>query len=273
MKLKRLLILLSAVVCFVACDDYAEEEFVSFVAYQINEDIPITETQNSQAVLLEEYSGWKCTNCPKAAKELEDLKESYKEKLVAVTIHAGSFAEPTKRNDSLDLTTSYGNTLQEKFGVAAFPAGIINRSTSAMLYSDWESTITEKLNTMSHSLNIGLGIKENSQRILVGVELSALKNITDNLLLTLVVVEDGIVGVQLDGAKEITDYVFYNVLRENALIDLPVNTESIASGETLKWNYGINIDPIWNLSNCRVVAIVTNQQTGQVIQTNEISVR
>lgn len=135
MKIKRLLFLLSVVICFIACDDYTEKDFLTFVSYQINEEIPITKTQNSQAVLLEEYSGWKCTNCPKAAKELEELKESLKEKLIGVTIHAGSFSEPNKRNNFLDLTTPYGNTLLQTYGVTSFPSAIINRSTNTLLLS------------------------------------------------------------------------------------------------------------------------------------------
>lgn len=257
---------------FVSCDNYNEDNLRSFVA-QTTEEVPITKYQTSQAVFLEEYSGWSCTNCPLAADKLEKLKDSFQENLITITIHAGKFAEPGKSNDSLDLRTVYGTQLCETFGVSSFPAGIINRSTSPLQFSEWDNAISSALSSTPHRLNINLGTITTPSRLLVGVNISTLTTISDNLLLSLFVVEDDITGIQLSGASKITDYIFNNVLRKNPLTNLPINSKPLASNETLIFNYSIQIDPIWNLSNCRVVAIVTNQQTGQVIQTNEISVK
>ena len=54
---------------------------------------------------------------------------------------------------------------------------------------------------------------------------------------------------------------------------MQINTEKLSANETLKKNYAIKIDSNWNLDNCRVVAIVTDKNTGKVLQTNEIFVR
>lgn len=261
------------VVSFFSCDNYNEDNLRSFVALQVSEDVPITKHQTSQALLIEEYSGWSCTNCPKAAEKLEALQETFKDELVAVTIHAGSFAEPGKSNNNLDLTTPYGDSLSKVFGVSSFPAGIINRSTPPLQYAQWETAINSINDTTPHLLNINLGVKKNSSLILVGISLSPLQPIPQKILLSILILEDNILGIQLNGSTKIPNYSFNNVLRNNALSNIPLNTECLSTGETLKCNYAINIDPIWNLSNCRVVAIVTNQQTGRVIQANEIAVR
>ncbi len=268
-------ILLSIVATFVffACDDYKEEEFLKPVGSEIAEDIPVTKTQNYQSVLLEEHTGWGCNNCPRAAEKLEDLKETFGDKLIGVAIHGGTLAKPGKSNNYLDLTTEYGDDLVNKFGINARPNGIINRNNTAIQYSDWESTINSELSSMPRCLNIGLGVKEAGDRLLVGVEFSFLTNISDELLLTLVVVEDDIIGVQRDGNDKIENYVFKNVLRKNPLIDVPVNTADVAANETMKKNYSIKVDSTWNLDNCRVVAIVTNKNTGKVLQTNEIFIK
>ncbi|MDO5760371.1 MAG: Omp28-related outer membrane protein [Bacteroidota bacterium] len=270
MKLKRYAIVLLVVIGLVACDDYAEGELRIPLPGPIKEDVSITKKQDTQAVLLEEYSGWSCTNCPKAAEELENLKHSYQGQLVALTIHAGHFATPSKSNNYLDLRTEYGTSLYNSFNINTNPIGMVNRSGSMLQYGVWATTIESELSSMSHSLNIGLGARQTGNQIYVGVELSALKNISENLLLTLVVAEDGIVGVQMDGSKKDTAYTFHNVLRENALVNLPINTQPISADETIKRNYAINIGSGWNLSNCRVIAIVTNQENGKVIQANEI---
>lgn len=268
-------ILLSVLVAFVffACDDYTEQEFLKPAGEEIDEDIAITKTQTSQAVLLEEHTGWGCNNCPRAAEKLEDLKASFGDKLIAVAIHAGTLAQPGKSNNYLDLRTDYGNSLAELFGINARPAGIINRNNTTVQYSDWESTINSELSSSTHSINIGLGVKETSNKIYVGTELSFTKDVDNELLLTLVVVEDNIIGVQRDGTEKIEDYVFKNVLRANPLVDIAINTEKITANETIKKNYAIKIDSSWNLDNCRVVAIVTDKNSGKVLQTNEIFVR
>lgn len=268
-------ILLSVLVAFVffACDDYTEQEFLKPAGEEIDEDIAITKAQTSQAVLLEEHTGWGCNNCPRAAEKLEDLKASFGDKLIAVAIHAGTLAQPGKSNNYLDLRTDYGNSLAELFGINARPAGIINRNNTTVQYSDWESTINSELSSSTHSINIGLGVKETSNKIYVGTELSFTKDVDNELLLTLVVVEDNIIGVQRDGTEKIEDYVFKNVLRANPLVDIAINTEKITANETIKKNYAIKIDSSWNLDNCRVVAIVTDKNSGKVLQTNEIFVR
>src|SRR5687768_4725486 len=45
-------------------------------------------------VLLEEYTGHRCGNCPPAAVTAQTLKSTYGERLVVMTVHAGFFAEP-----------------------------------------------------------------------------------------------------------------------------------------------------------------------------------
>lgn len=274
--MKKLQIILSSILgalFFFACDDYNEQEFLKPAGTEIEEDIAVTKNQNSQAVLLEEHTGWGCNNCPRAAEKLEDLKTAFGDKLVAVAIHAGTLAQPGKSNNYLDLRTDYGNTLADFFGINARPAGIINRNNTMVQYSDWESVINSELSSNTHSINIGLGVKESGNQIYIGTELSFIRDVNSELLLTLVVVEDDIVGVQRDGTEKIEDYVFKNVLRANPLIEMQINTEKVSANETLKKNYAIKIDSNWNLDNCRVVAIVTDKNTGKVLQTNEIFVR
>ena len=274
--MKKLQIILSSilgVLIFFACDDYNEQEFLKPAGSEIEEDIAVTKNQTIQAVLLEEHTGWGCNNCPRAAEKLEDLKTTFGDKLVAVAIHAGTLAKPGKSNNYLDLRTDYGNSLAELFGINARPAGIINRNNAMVQYSDWESVINSELSSNTHSINIGLGVKETSNQIYVGAELSFIKDINSELLLTLVVVEDNIVGVQRDGTEKIEDYVFKNVLRANPLVEMQLNTEKVSANETIKKNYAIKIDSAWNLDNFRVVAFVTDKNTGKVLQANEIFVR
>ncbi len=48
----------------------------------------------NRVVLLEEFTGKGCTNCPKGSRELENLLTQFPNNLVAVSLHAGFFANP-----------------------------------------------------------------------------------------------------------------------------------------------------------------------------------
>ena len=269
--MKKLLSILLLPVLFFSCNEIEENNFKTSTN-SITQDISVSVVQSGQNIVLEEFTAWACNNCPNAAKKLKELCKQ-NPNLIPIAIHSGNLAKPSKSNNYLSLVTAYGEQLASHFGVNAYPAGVINRSTTPLQYSNWESAIITEIASLPHILNIGLGLKEEANSLLVGVELYFLQDHYQNLLLSLVVLEDNIVGVQLNGSTKEESYVFENVLRQNALIDLPVNMESVRSGDKIKNNYSIGIDPVWDLSNCRVVAIVTNQQSGRVVQAYEIKVR
>ena len=97
------------------------------------------------------------------------------------------------------------------------------------------------------------------------------------MLINVVVLESGIIGVQYNSdpnfgtTPKINDYVFNHVLRKNALIDYSLSLNGVAKETNLKKNYLIDVDPdIQDISKCAVVVFVTDAQTKEVIQVNEI---
>ncbi len=54
---------------------------------------PFVPTGN-RVVLIEEFTGKGCTNCPKGSRELENLLTQFPNNLVAISLHAGFFANP-----------------------------------------------------------------------------------------------------------------------------------------------------------------------------------
>jgi hypothetical protein len=51
------------------------------------------DTHHVKVVLLEDYTGHKCVNCPTAAEIAHNLQITYGEKIILMAIHAGFFAE------------------------------------------------------------------------------------------------------------------------------------------------------------------------------------
>lgn len=283
--MKKIIITLFAILplIFLSCDNFKEDEYIIVPEGETTDSTPITKTQDYQAVLLEDYTGWMCVNCPAAASLINDLTTKYGEKLVAMSVHAGSFAKPGSSNHNLDFRTSYGNEWNTDFGISAYPVGLINRvinsgSSRVFQKDDWDNEIEMLLSSSTHYLNINLGAKidEQNNRFVISTKFDFVNNVDFSTLVSVVILEDSIVGVQLNSSStygnvpEIDNYVFRHVLRTNGRIDLPLRTESINRGESINKNYYINIDSSWQKKNCKAVVFVTNANTKEIIQVNEI---
>ncbi|MDR1725759.1 MAG: Omp28-related outer membrane protein [Bacteroidales bacterium] len=279
---------ISLLILAIACDNFSEDEIGTPFIGETLETTPITKNESLQRVLLEDYTGWKCPNCPKAAVISANLLSQYGNVLVAMAVHTGSMSIPAAANYNLNLRTSYGEMWENMFDIEVFPSGLINRvkSNSSYAYTnpeDWEAVIAER-SQREHILDINLGVKLNSDttKIIVSTENKALADIDFPMLINVVVLESDIEGVQLNGdatygdTPKINNYKFNHVLRTNGRIDFPLTSDKTNSGATINKNYFIDIPlkedktHLWNLDNCAVVVFVTNAETNEVIQVNEI---
>ena len=141
---KVLAALFFAPVIFTACEEFeADEMLVRLTARETQDSTPITQTQNEPAILIEDFTGWNCPNCPDGTSILNSLKETYGERLVVSAVHQGSFAKPKAENNNLDLRTPYGDDLGSKFGLSSWPNAVINRKIGPLGRGDWETKIQE----------------------------------------------------------------------------------------------------------------------------------
>ncbi len=86
-----------------------------------------------QHVLLEDYTGHQCGNCPRAARKAVELSQQYGKRLVVVATHVGYYARLTPPLYTYDFRTDAGNELNTKFGVdvLGLPQGMIDRTPPA----------------------------------------------------------------------------------------------------------------------------------------------
>ena len=66
-----------------------------------------------RTVLIEKFTGHKCSNCPEASREIDFLKEIYGEQIISVAIHPGNLTEftETDNNYTYDFTTENGSII------------------------------------------------------------------------------------------------------------------------------------------------------------------
>ena len=118
MHIKPLHILLVALLLLGACNDIAPSDRL----------IEVPATTAKRKVLVEEFTGQRCLNCPAAAEELSRLQAQYgADTLVVVAIHGGRLAIMPKEG-LVGLATPLGNSYAEHWGYAnSVPKVLVNR--------------------------------------------------------------------------------------------------------------------------------------------------
>ncbi|MFA6806849.1 MAG: Omp28-related outer membrane protein [Bacteroidales bacterium] len=268
---------------WISCDTIEDDEKLAYPKGQTSQMTPITVRSSEQKVLLEDYTGWKCTNCPRAAAKATELISKYGESLVVMAVHATAFASPLSSNNNIDFRTEYGEKWVSDFEINGLPAGIINRkkieSSYVVIDANWDNNIENTLSTQNHIMNISLGVeyKQADNTILVSCENEFLESYSSPTLISILVLESGIIGVQRNSEELygespiILNFEFNHVLRKNGLVDYSLSLLPIEGGNIINKNYLLEVDPdIQDITKCSIVVFVTNAETKEVLQVNTV---
>lgn len=235
-------------------------------------------------VLVEDFTGHRCKNCPKATKALKDMKDAMGEDLVVLAIHSGAstFTAPNPPDYPTDFTTVEGDDIADWFGgVPAQPIGMVNRDNYSAgsishfkIYSQWNGiasgylTETAVAELWSMSYVSGTCITAHCQA-------TFLEDVSNNYSIAVYLKEDGIIAPQLlpDDTRD-PDYVHNNVLRDAFTFALgePLTTSPVTSMTNVHRSYQLEINPDWNTSNLKVVTVLFDTDTREVVQVTQCDV-
>lgn len=94
-------------------------------------------------VLVEDFTGQLCLNCPLAADKVHELQETYgADHVIAVAMHGGALSLSEDRGG---LATQQGNDYVTHWGVTTFPQGMVDRSGGLLTFSQWTGKALERL--------------------------------------------------------------------------------------------------------------------------------
>lgn len=241
---------------------------------------------NIKKVLLEDYTGHTCGNCPKAASKAEELKSLYKDTLIVVAVHAGSFADPTPSYPA-DYRTTVGTDWDNFFGVSAagLPKGMINRTgylttTHIYSYTQWSSVIPALIRTSPWAIIKLKTLYDTVNRVLnVQHIVKFNQNFSNDVYLISVIVEDSIIGKQKDYSvypDDVENYVFRYMLRGSlngswgsTLKSAPIN----ANDSVVKNIDGYYVRTDFNDKRIYVVSFIYDNVTKEVIQCEKVKIR
>ena len=274
---------LSLLVCtyFYSCD-IIEEPFIT-VPDEVSDYCESfsfsTEPNNSpmRKILLEDYTGHTCGNCPRAAEKAYELQEIYGDQLVIISVHAGFFSNTSTSYPS-DFTSNTGDTWDNLFGNsnAGNPNGMVNRMNypngHILQFNEWQQNIQiELLKPVSVDLEIITSYNQSNDLICVDVQTKILSSLEKDLSLTVLIIEDKIISKQTDYQTEegyVEEYEQNHVLRKglNSPWGESISQEVNQEGDYLINRYSTEKDPSWDIENISVVAFVSNSNSYEVLQ-------
>lgn len=278
MKKINFIVTLAILLCaFVSCDKIEGPYITPDDSVETNVEFPdIDPATVFRKVLIEEYTGHRCTNCPDGHRELASLHERYGDTLVAIGIHAGTFAMTTGSFPT-DFRTEEGNTLYEDFTINQIgtPAAVVNRTQHGNAFPlsipAWQPAIDEELSRdCVAAVQIINQFNASSKKLTAHTKTTLLNGYSGEVQLALYVIEDGIVAPQKDGETTIEDYVHNHVLRGslNGVYGTLLTTAE-EDGSYLK-SYELDCSSkSWDFGNCTVVAILMDAQTHEVLQVEQ----
>lgn len=227
----------------------------------VEENIP---AQDRKTILVEEFTGQKCINCPVAAEVLQKIVSANAPNVITIALHA----KRTKQTNPA-LESDLADACAEKFGVqSVVPGIIINRlpiDSSGLKYSDdrstWSSLIQRFVNQKAtHRLQVKVEAiaGRNISLSVLGTSVCSQSQV-DNIGLAIWVVEDIYEEQQVAGKVE-PHYLHHNVLRGMLANDV---SYKIGEKHTVKADLPLAVKEV---KNAKIVAYIFNQTTGEIYE-------
>lgn len=233
----------------------------------------------ARVVLIEEYTGFRCGNCPAAGEVAHHIKELYPNNVVLLSIHAGALAMPNpqhKYNFISQTMKDLENYFNIGWGVGT-PNGLVDRvkySNNLILpESDWQAAVIERLKIPAIAkIELSPKYNESNKTISCDVKVKFLESNNSKFNITLYVVEDSIVQYQTDYRKsppDIYDFVHNNIVRDalTPTFGDALNTEEIKKDQEFTKTYSKQIpsNADWRPKWIRIVAVLTIPEQGHAV--------
>ena len=266
------------ILIFISCTKI-DEPYVTGRALNIKDTIMNWDTINAvRKVMLEDYTGHKCVNCPEAAIMARSLEEQYEGQLVVMAVHAGYYALPGVGEYTLDLRTKAGTDWNSEFAFSSYPNGLVNRKpfegSLIVKFEKWGSAIGQLISLPpDFQIKITNQYDSNSRQVISTVYNRFITPMTGEYTLTVCILEDSIIGAQKNSNENVGptpdwyDYVFNDVLRGSLNGSFgEVLTTSPDTELTYLGRYKSTLSPDLVAKNCWILAFVSNGATREIIQ-------
>lgn len=254
--------------------------------------IAAIETPQGRNVLIEEFTGASCTNCPAGHATVASLVSANPDRVIALAYHTffgGSIFKPVNKDGVKSLydfrdsaATNIGTTIFG--GVSSIPVAGVDRikvgSSLLLGRTDWASETNKRLSAASPvNLYLSSSFDNSANKVTLKVKVAYTASVSTKNTLTLGVVESNITDAQEYPDRIDTFYVHNHIFRQcltpyygNTILDSITVKQP---GRVYEYNYSFTPAASWKLENCQIVAILSNNESDnkEVLQAKEVKLK
>lgn len=232
---------------------------------------PYSGNNGSKTVLIKDFTGVRCVNCPEAAETAHELQHQLGEDRVFImSVHAGFLAMPTGKfpdfrteEGTLWYNNNAANPLFSVDHVALTEGNTLN-------VSQLDSPVAEALaEPQIFDIAVENTYDEATRQVRVKNTFSATSDADGKFYATVCLLEDSIVGRQAVPGGIDTAYVFRNVFRGtlNGAEGMMVSNGSLYVNDEFTSTFSMAIDSAYNVDQCYIMTYLYDYETGKIIQT------
>jgi hypothetical protein len=230
-------------------------------------------------ILIDDFTGHKCVNCPEAAEMIETMEglTIFKDRIVSVAVHTGFFANAFAAPFDALYKTTDGEDLAGVFGPSNFPIGMVNRidfpNDHLKSFQSWPDVANQFVGQETEidiqpSANM---TSDSTFNVSVDLEYRADLSNTD-LNITVLITESGIISAQTSHSGDIADYEHKHMLRgtTNTIIgeSIGINGKAVGDKETYSTTGTLPSSSV--AANSHLVVYVYNTATQEIMQVEQI---
>lgn len=268
-----------------SCKEILPDKVVQATITDTVYKIASSSVPQDRVVLIEEFTGASCVNCPAGHQALKEISTKHGAKTVIIGLHYGSLAAPVKKGEQ-DLRTTEAQTIASTFAIAAMPLALIDRWKDPSIgrtfgRTQWSTAVDGRVKVPANAnIKTSLQFDNTKQQYAFSLEIELLEDITDPLNYSIALVENKISVTQKDGAIEIEDYDQEHVTRKfftealgNTLPNIKGATKYEKGTVIKKQIYVDGLKAEWKTDNMYMVAFVTRETSAskEVLQASQVS--
>ena len=235
-------------------------------------------------LVLEEFTGIHCGNCPGGEQKAAELAETYPGRVVIIAIHEGYYAIPN--GNEPDFRTKWGTAILNSAAVTGFPSASINRmrfpGTNVFPYytqtkgglaisvSGFAPAAEDSvLNGTYSPLNIGAKIKWNNdtREIEIETETYFTSDIPGGVKLNIALLESHVWGPQT-GASNPANYEHNHILRELITGQWGELISASQKDSIFMKTYKFTVSPKFQILNCDLAIYATQANNDRIFTGN-----
>jgi hypothetical protein len=237
-------------------------------------------TPAAKNVLIEEFTGVQCPNCPSGHVLEAGIEAQYPGRISGAALHpTNSLGSPfpfSLQNLEDPLSTSLYSYLGVQ-GPDAEPCAAIDRQIFSgqpgilMLRDYWTASVATEL-ALTPLVNLVLTDIYNpaNRQVTVVLQVHYTQDVSQPNNITITLTEDSVITAQLNGANIDTFYVHNNVLRtiltgtdgDNVAYNPNV---TLVAGRVVQLVYQTTLNTLWNPGNMHITAFVHEHALSQVV--------